>query len=181
MAESIKRDERIRLKDGRLMTLDAAKLGEGKYEVMLLDLKTGEDLDTVMVPTEAEALEEFERLRERWHHPEAMPAELKGKYRKLAEDLKSTHDATNRKGFTFTATLKQITLGSSSASGTAEMMSDQDSAAAASSGGQTSPQTAKTRADGLKTTTSEKISRLAAMNKRPVSYLQTDPRWAKKP
>ena len=89
MAESIKRDERIRLKDGRLMTLDAAKLGEGKYEVMLLDLKTGEALDTVMVPTEAEALEEFERLRERWHHPEAMPAELKGKYRKLAEDLKA--------------------------------------------------------------------------------------------
>ena len=38
------------------------------------------------------------------------------------------------------------------------MMSDQDSAAAASSGGKTSPQTAKTRADGLKTTTSEKIS-----------------------
>lgn len=89
MAESIKRDERIRLKDGRLMTLDAAKLGEGKYEVMLLDLKTGEDLDTVMVPTEAEALEEFERLRERWPPPEAMPAELKGKYRKLAEDLKA--------------------------------------------------------------------------------------------
>lgn len=76
MAESIKRDERIRLKDGRLMTLDAAKLGEGKYEVMLLDLKTGEDLDTVMVPTEAEALEEFERLRERWHHPEDLKAAL---------------------------------------------------------------------------------------------------------
>lgn len=76
----------------------------------------------------------------------------------VIQNLQSTHDATNRKGFTFTATLKQITLGSSSASGTAEMMSDQDSAAAASSGGASSPQTAKTRADGLKTTSSEKIS-----------------------
>lgn len=89
MTECIKRDERIRLKDGRLMTLDAAKLGEGKYEVMLLNPKTGLEMDVVMVPTEAEALEEFERLRERWHHPEAMPVELKGKYRKLAEDLKA--------------------------------------------------------------------------------------------
>ena len=57
----------------------------------------------------------------------------------VIQNLQSTHDATNRKGFTFTATLKQITLGSSSASGTAEMMSDQDSAAAASSGGASSP------------------------------------------
>lgn len=89
MAECIKRDERIRLNDGRLMTLDAAKLGEGKYEVMLLNPKTGLEMDVVTVPTEAEALEEFERLRERWHHPEAMPAELKGQYRKLAEDLKA--------------------------------------------------------------------------------------------
>ena len=31
---SIKRDERIRLKDGRLMTLDAAELETGKYEVI---------------------------------------------------------------------------------------------------------------------------------------------------
>lgn len=89
MSRSIKRDEAIRLKDGRLMTLDASELSEGKFEVMLLDPKTGEDLDVVMTPTEAEALDEFERMRERWHHPEAMPAELKGRYRKLAEDLKA--------------------------------------------------------------------------------------------
>lgn len=86
---SIKRDERIRLKDGRLMTLDAAELETGKYEVMLYNPKTFLELDVVQVPTEAEALEEFERLRKEWHHPEAMPAELKGQYRKLAEDLKA--------------------------------------------------------------------------------------------
>lgn len=86
---SIKRDEHIRLKDGRLMTLDAADLGGGKYEVMLYNPKTGLEVDVVLTPTEAEALEEFERMRERWHHPEVMPAELKGQYRKLAEDLKA--------------------------------------------------------------------------------------------
>lgn len=46
-------------------------------------------MDVVLVQTEAEAVEEFERLRKEWHHPEAMPAELKGRYRKLAEDLKA--------------------------------------------------------------------------------------------
>lgn len=89
MPESIKRDEHIRLADGRLMTLDASKLEEGKYEVMLLNWRTGDELDVVMTATEAGALEEFERLRKRWHHPEAMPAELKGRYKKLAEDLKA--------------------------------------------------------------------------------------------
>ena len=37
----------------------------------------------------------------------------------VIQNLQSTHDATNRKGFTFTATLKQITIGSSEDSGTA--------------------------------------------------------------
>ena len=49
----------------------------------------------------------------------------------VIQNLQSTHDATNRKGFTFTATLKQITIGSSEDSGTESMMSDQDSAAEA--------------------------------------------------
>ncbi|RKI66952.1 hypothetical protein D7V91_11430 [bacterium 1xD42-67] len=82
MIESIKRDERIRLKDGRLMTLDAAKLGEGKYEVMLLDPRTGEEVDVAEAGTEAEALSHFKRLREFYHVPEP-----KGRYKKLAEDL----------------------------------------------------------------------------------------------
>ena len=42
---SIKRDERIRLKDGRLMTLDAAELETGTYEVMLYNPKTFLELD----------------------------------------------------------------------------------------------------------------------------------------
>lgn len=89
----------------------------------------------------------------------------------VIQQLQSTHDAKNRKGFTFTATLKQITVGSAEDSGTASMMSAQD--AAASSKG--SAQTAKKRADGLKTTASEVISSSAyaayvnSYNKKPAS------------
>ena len=70
----------------------------------------------------------------------------------VIQQLQSTHDPKNRKGFNFTATLKQITVGSSEDSGTADMMSVQDKKATAT------PQTAATRADGLKTTMSETIS-----------------------
>ena len=82
----------------------------------------------------------------------------------VIQNLQSTHDATNRKGFTFTATLKQITIGSSEDSGTESMMSDQDSAAASqassgtSSNSRASSQTSKSSAAGLKTTVSETIS-----------------------
>lgn len=80
----------------------------------------------------------------------------------VIQNLQSTHDATNRKGFTFTATLKQITIGSSEDSGTASMMSDQDSAAASqtssSSSSKASSQTSKSSAAGLKTAVSETIS-----------------------
>ena len=71
----------------------------------------------------------------------------------VIQNLQSTHDATNRKGFTFTATLKQITIGSSEDSGTASMMSDQDSTSS-----KASSQTSKSSAAGLKTTVSETIS-----------------------
>lgn len=82
----------------------------------------------------------------------------------VIQNLQSTHDATNRKGFTFTATLKQITIGSSEDSGTESMMSDQDSSAASqassgtSSNSRASSQTSKSSAAGLKTTVSETIS-----------------------
>ena len=82
----------------------------------------------------------------------------------VIQNLQSTHDATNRKGFTFTATLKQITIGSSENSGTASMMSGQDSSAASqassgsSSSSKASSQTSKSSAAGLKTTVSETIS-----------------------
>lgn len=78
----------------------------------------------------------------------------------VIQNLQSTHDASNQKGFAFTATMKQITLGSSEASGTVEMMSEQDAAASAASPSSSagSSQTAKKRADGLKTTASVTIS-----------------------
>lgn len=82
----------------------------------------------------------------------------------IIQQLRSTHDAAHKTGFSFTATLKQITLGSSEGSGTSTMV-EQDTAAAASLPAstskavqKTSSQTAKTRADGLKTTVSTSIS-----------------------
>ena len=75
----------------------------------------------------------------------------------VIQQFQSTHAADNRKGFSFTATLKQITIGTSEASGTAQMMSAQDTASS-SKGTKSSSQTSKTKADGLKTTTSEMIS-----------------------
>lgn len=72
----------------------------------------------------------------------------------VIQQLQSTHDAKNRNGFTFVATLKQVTVGSAEDSGTASMMSAQDAAANPNA----SAQTAKKRADGLKTTASEAIS-----------------------
>ena len=49
----------------------------------------------------------------------------------VIQQLRSTHDAAHKTGFSFTATLKQITLGSSEGSGTSTMV-EQDTAAAAS-------------------------------------------------
>ena len=89
MPESIKRDEHIRLKNGKQMLLDASKLENGKYEVMLLNPRTGAEVDSATVKTEEEALAEFERLRKKYHAPDAMPVELTGRYKKLAEDLKA--------------------------------------------------------------------------------------------
>ena len=89
MPESIKRDEHIRLKNGKQMLLDASKLENGKYEVMLLNPRTGAEVDSATVKTEEEALAEFERLRKKYHAPDATPGELTGRYKKLAEDLKA--------------------------------------------------------------------------------------------
>ncbi len=99
----------------------------------------------------------------------------------VIQQLRSTHDAAHKTGFSFTATLKQITLGSSEGSGTSTMV-EQDTAAAASLPAstskavqKTSSQTAKTRADGLKTTVSTSISSSAyasyvnSFNSKPTS------------
>lgn len=76
MIESIKRDEAIRLSNGRIYTLDAAKLGEGKYEVMLLGPKTGEEVDSAQTSTEADAIFQFDRLKKMYHHPAPAAAAL---------------------------------------------------------------------------------------------------------
>lgn len=89
MSESIRRNEHIRLNDGRAMILDASKLEEGKYEVMLFDPKTGNEVDSATTSTEEDAMLQFERLEKMYHTPGVMPAELKGRYKKLAEDLKA--------------------------------------------------------------------------------------------
>lgn len=47
----------------------------------------------------------------------------------VIQQLQSTHDAKHRSGFSFSATLKQVTLGSSVDSGTASTMAGLDAAA----------------------------------------------------
>ena len=70
----------------------------------------------------------------------------------VIQNLQSTHAPDNRNGFSFSATLKQITIGSSEASGTATTMSAQDATAAAANptGAKSSlpaSQTGKTKSD----------------------------------
>ena len=86
----------------------------------------------------------------------------------VIQQLQSTHDAKNRGGFTFTATLKQV---SSVDSGTASTMAGMDAAASASqpkattkAAQKSSSQTSSTKADGLKTTVSTTISSSAYMS-----------------
>lgn len=83
----------------------------------------------------------------------------------VIQQLQSLHDAKHRGGFSFTATLKQVTLGSSVDSGTASTMAGMDAAASASqpaatskAAQKTSSQKSSTKADGLKTTVSTTIS-----------------------
>ena len=69
MTESIKRDEAIRLNNGRIYTLDAAKIGTNEYEVMLFNPRTGEEIDSAKTSTEADAILQFDRLRRMYHRP----------------------------------------------------------------------------------------------------------------
>ena len=96
----------------------------------------------------------------------------------VIQQLQSTHDAKNRGGFTFTATLKQVTLGSSVDSGTASTMAGMDAAASASqpkattkAAQKSSSQTSSTKADGLKTTISSSayMSYVNSFNSKPKS------------
>ena len=95
----------------------------------------------------------------------------------VIQNLQSTHDPSNRNGFTFSATLKQITIGSSEDSGTASTMSVQDSTAAASSptpakSSLPASQTTKTKSDGLKTTATT-VNRRAARGQQPAPLRAT--------
>ena len=79
----------------------------------------------------------------------------------VIQQLQSTHDAKTRGGFTFTATLKQVTLGSSVDRGTASASQPKATTKAAQ---KSSSQTSSTKADGLKTTVSTTISSSAYMS-----------------
>ena len=85
MPESIKRDENVRLNNGHIYTLNAAKISANKYEVMLFNPKTGEEVASTRTSTEADAILQFDRMKRLYHHKEIV---LKGRYKKLAEDLR---------------------------------------------------------------------------------------------
>lgn len=84
MVRRVKRDEGIRLADGRLATLSAAQLPDGKFEVMLLTNDAASDeIRSAQCETEKTALLIFAEMKDEYHTPE-----LTGRYKKLAEDLK---------------------------------------------------------------------------------------------
>lgn len=88
MTKQIKRDENIRLADGRMATLSAVQLPDGMYETMLYT--NGPEMEEVaseQTDTEIMAVAVFNRLRDYYHIPE-----LKGRYKKLADDLKDALD-----------------------------------------------------------------------------------------
>ena len=85
MATQIKRDEQIRLADGRSVTLSAVQLSDKKYETMLLlNDGSGEEIISYQSTSEEDAVYFFNEIRDKYHVPE-----LTGKYKKLADDLKA--------------------------------------------------------------------------------------------
>lgn len=85
MAVSIKRDEHIRLADGRSATLSAVQLSDKAYETMLLPNDgNGEEIISYQSTRAEDALYFFNEIKETYHVPE-----LTGKYKKLADDLQA--------------------------------------------------------------------------------------------
>lgn len=85
MVTQIKRDEHIRLADGRTATLSAVQLPGGMYEVMLLpDGGEGEEITSYQSSSLEDVLCCFEEIKEKYHVPD-----LTGQYKKLADDLKA--------------------------------------------------------------------------------------------
>lgn len=82
MLKQIKKDDNIRLADGRKAILGAVQLQDGLFEVMLFaDDANMDEIDTVRCESEPDAL--AFSTRKQYHVPE-----LTGRYKKLAEDLK---------------------------------------------------------------------------------------------
>ena len=87
MVTQIKRDEHIRLADGRSATLSAAQLSDVKYETMLLlNDGSGEEVVSYQSTSADDAVYFFYEIKNTYHVPK-----LTGKYKKLADDLKAAH------------------------------------------------------------------------------------------
>lgn len=88
MLKQIKKDDNIRLADGRRAILSAVCLRDNLYEVILLTNDENlDEIDSARCNSEDEALSHFGRLYKYYHVPE-----LKGRYKKLANDLKAALD-----------------------------------------------------------------------------------------
>ena len=84
MMRQIKRDDGIKLANGRPAILSAVELPGGKFEVMLLTKDaTADEIRSAQCETEKVALLIFNEMRDQYHVPE-----LTGRYKKLAADLK---------------------------------------------------------------------------------------------
>lgn len=85
MVTQVKRDEHIRLADGRTATLSAVQFPDGVYEVMLLpNGGEGEEITSYQSSSLEDVLCCFEEIKEKYHVPE-----LTEQYKKLADDLKA--------------------------------------------------------------------------------------------
>ena len=93
MTTSIKREEYTY--KGRRVTLDAAQLAPQTYETMLFRSADYTEIASMTARTEAEALEQFDKIRAT--HPAdkkpAAPGPLTGKYAQLRDDLKKALEA----------------------------------------------------------------------------------------
>ena len=87
MVRQIKRDDHIRLADGRSATLSAVQFSDGVYETMLLlNDGSGEEIISYQSASEEDAVFFFNEIKGGYHVPA-----LTGKYQKLADDLKAAH------------------------------------------------------------------------------------------
>lgn len=87
MTTQIKRDDHIRLADGRNAILSAVQFSDGVYETMLLlNDGSGEEIISYQSTSAEDAVSFFNEIRDEYHVPD-----LTGKYKKLADDLKAAH------------------------------------------------------------------------------------------